>query len=116
MYAYLINQVLLLSFNTIFKFYLGQKTPYNALFCKLIKVIKVAADKGVCCKEKHLPRNFMEKRSKEDAFATDKHGITRNKTGKEANKMHLPRIYTEKKGIKAFSPRRRKERKGRQEI
>jgi hypothetical protein len=36
--------------------------------------------------------------SKEEAFATDEHGITR------------------KSRIKAFSPRRRKERKGRQEI
>ena len=38
------------------------------------------------------------KKSKEDTLATDEHGITRERR------------------IKAFSPRRREERKGRQEI
>jgi len=46
-------------------------------FVDLLRVIKVAAGKGVCCKEKHLPRIYTEKRSKQakrNTLATDEHG------------------------------------------
>ena len=49
------------------------------------------------------------KKSKEDSFATDEHG------NEEKQKKHLPRTNTENKN-KSISPRRRKERKGKQEI
>ena len=33
-------------------------------FVDLLRVIKVAAGKGVCCKEKHLPRTNTENQSR----------------------------------------------------
>jgi len=35
-------------------------------FVDLLRVIKVAAGKGVCCKEKHLPRIYTELHGNEE--------------------------------------------------
>ena len=71
--------------NTIY----DSKQLIKHFFIDKQRVTAAPTGKYVCSKEMHLPRIYTEKRSKEEAFATDEHGIARNKNGKEGKNPGL---------------------------